>query len=105
MRSPCIGVCKNNGGICSGCHRTVNEIIGWASYSDEQRSLIMAALNGENTTHQCPQCHSNAQCDISAGKETCWCFELDKRSTEDLPADIKQANLCLCRSCLEQHNH
>ncbi|GAK84868.1 hypothetical protein JCM19238_2448 [Vibrio ponticus] len=29
MKSPCIAVCKNNHGICSGCLRTMEEITGW----------------------------------------------------------------------------
>jgi len=96
MKTPCIAACKNNGGICGGCHRTMNEIIGWKSLSDEQREQVMQNLSSEGATHQCPKCDQPAQCDISAGKETCWCFELEKRDTSGVP----KQGLCMCRKCL-----
>ncbi|RJX75791.1 DUF1289 domain-containing protein [Vibrio sinensis] len=98
MKSPCRAACKNVGGICSGCFRTMNEIIGWVSLSEDQRFNIMNALSGEQSTHVCPTCDSPAQCDIANGKETCWCFELEKR---EMPAN-SDAKSCLCRQCLSK---
>ncbi|MFA0567945.1 DUF1289 domain-containing protein [Vibrio gallaecicus] len=96
MKTPCKAACKNEGGICSGCHRTINEIMGWGKLSDDDRKIIMDKLDGTSTTHTCPQCEKSAQCDISMGKETCWCFELEKRDTSSVP----KAGLCMCRNCL-----
>ncbi|MDN3701864.1 cysteine-rich CWC family protein [Vibrio artabrorum] len=96
MKTPCRAACKNNGGICSGCHRTMDEIIGWAGLSESERGTVMRNLSGANSTHQCPQCGEHAQCDIRSGKETCWCFSLEKRETTSAP----NAGVCLCRQCL-----
>ncbi|MCG9576260.1 cysteine-rich CWC family protein [Vibrio tubiashii] len=98
MKTPCIAACKNNDGICSGCHRTMDEIVNWRHLSDQERDQVMANLSGKTSTHNCPSCHQPAQCDISQGKSTCWCFEIEKRDTSDLP----KTGTCLCRKCLSK---
>ncbi|WP_394145583.1 DUF1289 domain-containing protein [Vibrio atypicus] len=98
MKTPCVAACKNNGGICNGCHRTVDEITQWRHFSEHEREEIMGALQGSTSSHLCPSCNETAVCDISQGKETCWCFSLDQRDT----SSIQQADLCLCRKCLTQ---
>ncbi len=62
---------------------------------DNQREEIMNKLSGEQTTHACPECGEANHCDIAAGKETCWCFEVEERELD------KKHNICLCRKCLE----
>ncbi|KGK16031.1 cysteine-rich CWC family protein [Vibrio navarrensis] len=98
MKSACIGACKNNGGICQGCHRTMAEIVNWASSSDKQREHILSQLAGQEATHQCPSCRQPSHCDISVGKSTCWCFNLEEREI----ATELQGKSCLCRRCLEK---
>ncbi|WP_098414516.1 cysteine-rich CWC family protein [Vibrio sp. ES.051] len=98
MKSPCLAACKNSGGICSGCHRTMDEIIQWKDKTDEQRENIIDQITGINATHHCPECRTQAYCDIAAGKETCWCFTIE---TRDLPKP-NSTQLCLCRKCLEK---
>ncbi|WP_084715795.1 cysteine-rich CWC family protein [Vibrio galatheae] len=98
MKTPCIAACKNNEGICSGCHRTMDEIVNWRHFSDQQRDEIIGNLSGRLTTHTCPSCNQPAQCDISQGKSSCWCFGLEKRDTESLAAH----DSCLCRKCLSK---
>ncbi len=46
MKSPCIQVCKIDDAarLCTGCYRTLDEIAGWSSYSDQQRDRILADL-------------------------------------------------------------
>jgi uncharacterized protein len=40
--SPCIGVCAlNAAGLCDGCHRSIEEITRWLTYSDAERQHIM----------------------------------------------------------------
>jgi predicted Fe-S protein YdhL (DUF1289 family) len=46
IESPCVDVCtldpaKN---ICVGCLRTIDEIVAWAGYSDDERRRIMKDL-------------------------------------------------------------
>ncbi|PMO04016.1 hypothetical protein BCT19_16025 [Vibrio splendidus] len=76
----------------------MDEIIGWKGLSEEEQTSVMDNLTGVSSTHQCQQCNEPAQCDISAGKEMCWCFGLEKRDTSDIP----KAGVCLCRKCLSE---
>ncbi|NIY84286.1 DUF1289 domain-containing protein [Vibrio hepatarius] len=96
MKTPCVAACKNNDGICGGFHRTMDESIKWREMSSSDRDAVMNALSGIESTHQCPSCNKPAVCDISLGKETCWCFSVEKRDTSSLDTH----NTCLCRKCL-----
>ena len=44
--SPCIDVCRMdaNSGLCEGCLRTLDEIAGWATATDDAKHLILAAI-------------------------------------------------------------
>jgi predicted Fe-S protein YdhL (DUF1289 family) len=46
MQTPCIDVCSidSASGLCAGCGRTIEEISGWMSFSDEERRQLMVAL-------------------------------------------------------------
>jgi predicted Fe-S protein YdhL (DUF1289 family) len=46
MISPCIKVCQLDRArqICIGCDRTLDEIGGWAHFSDGERARIMEDL-------------------------------------------------------------
>jgi hypothetical protein len=46
LPSPCIDVCKidRETGWCSGCLRTRDEIKGWRTYSNAERSAILTEL-------------------------------------------------------------
>ncbi|WP_086983746.1 cysteine-rich CWC family protein [Vibrio aphrogenes] len=96
MKTPCIAACKNNGGICAGCHRTVAEIREWRMMTDQQHQQIIEQLQGQQHTHFCPQCAEPSHCDLAAGKTSCWCFQLEERERSPSP------HTCLCRSCLEK---
>ncbi|MCG9648022.1 cysteine-rich CWC family protein [Vibrio brasiliensis] len=98
MKTPCIAACKNNEGICSGCYRTMDEVVNWRHFTDQERDEIMAKLSSTSSTHSCPSCNQPAQCDISQGKSTCWCFEIEQRDTSQLADNT----LCLCRKCLSK---
>ena len=43
---PCVEICVMNrvSGLCSGCHRTQNEISNWHAYSNEMRASILLDL-------------------------------------------------------------
>ncbi|GAA0782194.1 DUF1289 domain-containing protein [Roseibium denhamense] len=51
MESPCIKICKidDTRGICTGCFRTLDEIVRWARYTDADRRRIMSELDGRRT--------------------------------------------------------
>ncbi|MDF2153500.1 cysteine-rich CWC family protein [Vibrio sp. CAU 1672] len=98
MKSPCRAACKNNAGICSGCHRTMEEIAEWKDITDHQRDEIVKQISGHVSTHLCEECDKPMHCDISAGKSRCWCFELEPRDLSGSGNDKR----CLCRKCLEQ---
>lgn len=44
--SPCVEICDldQTGQYCLGCGRTIGEIEGWGSASDEEKLLILARL-------------------------------------------------------------
>ncbi len=46
MESPCINICsiEPSSGFCAGCGRTIEEIAGWAAFSDEERHALMRRL-------------------------------------------------------------
>ncbi|EJC66762.1 DUF1289 domain-containing protein [Rhizobium leguminosarum] len=46
MQTPCIHLCslEPSTGFCAGCGRTLEEIGSWTSYSDTERTRIMALL-------------------------------------------------------------
>ncbi|MBO9194484.1 DUF1289 domain-containing protein [Rhizobium sp. 16-449-1b] len=46
MISPCINICSidSSSGFCAGCGRTIEEIAGWAAFSDEKRDAVMHLL-------------------------------------------------------------
>ncbi len=46
IESPCIGVCRIGDRHCLGCFRTIREIGGWSSYSDEEKRAVLAQLPG-----------------------------------------------------------
>ncbi|MBU2896227.1 cysteine-rich CWC family protein [Vibrio hepatarius] len=98
MKTPCIAACKNTGGICNGCFRTIDEIVSWKNLSDSKRDNIIKTLSAHSSSHRCPSCNEPATCDISQGNQTCWCFSLEPRV---IPLNLKN-NACLCRQCLSK---
>ncbi len=48
VATPCIGVCSTGIGddVCRGCKRFCHEVINWNSYSQEQKRIIDARLDG-----------------------------------------------------------
>lgn len=46
IESPCVGICKLDEvtGWCHGCARTIDEIAGWRSLSDADRTSMWEAL-------------------------------------------------------------
>jgi predicted Fe-S protein YdhL (DUF1289 family) len=48
VASPCISVCAIDPrtGLCEGCFRTLDEIAGWITFSNDQKRAVLAALPG-----------------------------------------------------------
>ena len=46
IKTPCIKVCVVDGesGLCLGCYRQLQEVAGWARFTDAERDAIMAEL-------------------------------------------------------------
>ena len=43
MKHPCINVCNGwarDDGICSGCHRNLDEVRDWLGYTEEEKITI-----------------------------------------------------------------
>ena len=45
--SPCVKRCRTDveTDVCSGCHRTVSEIVNWAKMSKERRRRVIARIS------------------------------------------------------------
>jgi predicted Fe-S protein YdhL (DUF1289 family) len=48
VASPCIDVCRMNPstGLCDGCFRTIDEIAGWSSFDDTQKTAVLTQAQG-----------------------------------------------------------
>jgi len=46
VASPCTDVCRMDArtGWCEGCHRTIDEIAGWSTMSDDEKRAVWDAL-------------------------------------------------------------
>lgn len=46
VKSPCISVCEMDpaSGLCSGCFRTLDEIAGWISFSNDEKRDVLSRL-------------------------------------------------------------
>ncbi len=46
LSSPCVAQCKlNNEDVCVGCHRTLDEIVNWQAYTEQQRATVIERLS------------------------------------------------------------
>lgn len=54
MKSPCIKICMidKNTEKCTGCGRTLEQIVRWQKYTDNERNEIMNRLR-ERHGHTC----------------------------------------------------
>ena len=52
IETPCIKVClqSKEAGFCTGCGRTVHEVILWTSMTEDERQAVLAALPGRLAT-------------------------------------------------------
>jgi len=49
VRSPCVDICKlDSDFVCIGCRRTIDEVLKWPEYTDEQKKAVLDRLFGEN---------------------------------------------------------
>jgi hypothetical protein len=42
--SPCVSVCRIADGLCTGCHRTIGEIVDWSLLEAREKRSVLAAL-------------------------------------------------------------
>jgi predicted Fe-S protein YdhL (DUF1289 family) len=76
VKTPCIGICSTTSvgdWVCRGCKRYSTEVIGWISYSEEEKAAVMRRI--EQLTTQ-----------ILAGK-----FSID--SEDDLKAGLRRLSV------------
>ena len=66
--SPCINICKmdSHTGLCQGCFRTLDEIAGWSSRTDEERLEILAAVAERRREHD--PWEGDLRCNCEDGK-------------------------------------
>lgn len=50
--SPCVNMCEIDAasGLCAGCARTIDEIVGWSSATPAWRDAVLRELPGRRTS-------------------------------------------------------
>lgn len=99
--TPCIGKCGMRNGLCKGCKRTIPEISGWGKKDVNERMALMKQLQGQTSTHNCPECNGPAYCAMEDGKSAnlCWCMAVPATGRIPMGSDH-----CLCRTCLSKES-
>ncbi len=54
VASPCVNICRMEGGHCAGCWRSLEEIAAWGGASDEYKRLILEAVARRRERHDPP---------------------------------------------------
>ena len=64
--SPCVALCKlTEEDICIGCKRTIEEIINWRTYTDNQKKTVFTRLeNLEKEAATQSQPRKQAKCEL-----------------------------------------
>ena len=107
IESPCIKVCTLDaaGELCLGCFRTLDEIGGWAAYSDNERWNVLERLPARRRHHEsaiaakagtsrCERCGAPFQCGAADTGRPCWCAAYPPVAPSGPDAR------CLCPACL-----
>jgi len=48
VASPCVDICKlDSDFVCIGCGRTIDEVLKWREYTDEQKKAVLDRIFGE----------------------------------------------------------
>jgi uncharacterized protein len=105
--SPCVNVCTLDSAtqLCLGCFRTIDEIAGWTSFSNETRAAIRVALPArrsqfaalrqtapKGTPERCINCGAGFVCGMADAGAPCWCASY--------PRVTPSGETCLCPACL-----
>ena len=46
--SPCVDICElDSDFVCVGCGRTIDEVLKWPEYTDEQKKAVLDRIFGE----------------------------------------------------------
>lgn len=97
--SPCIKRCQlDDTQTCTGCRRTIAEIIAWSKADEAEKFAIwqrLLALPMEIKSKDCQRCGATFTCGSGGRDGGCWCADLPKM----LPLDPAQGD-CLCPACL-----
>jgi len=51
VKHPCINVCNGwnrDDGICTGCHRSIEQVRDWAKYTETQKRDVLKKIGGLN---------------------------------------------------------
>ena len=44
IESPCVSVCRMENEICVGCGRTLEEVVEWYNFTDEEKQAVLNRL-------------------------------------------------------------
>jgi len=82
--SPCTKVCKIKEGICTGCHRTLEQIGAWGSMTEQERQEAMAKMGYTRPTScsEIPNSSGHASRQALEGEPVAW-WDGDMSAAED----------------------
>ncbi|WP_308419240.1 DUF1289 domain-containing protein [Andreprevotia sp. IGB-42] len=103
--SPCIQRCQLDGTqTCTGCRRTMAEIIAWPSLDEAGKVAVwqrLLALPMPVRQKHCQQCGAAFTCGSGGVDGGCWCMEV--APVLPLPSSATGEGDCLCAGCLMRH--
>jgi predicted Fe-S protein YdhL (DUF1289 family) len=48
IESPCISVCRYEDEVCVGCGRTVDEVVEWYNFSDDEKQAVLNRIEKDS---------------------------------------------------------
>ena len=48
IESPCVSICRYEDEVCVGCGRTVEEVIEWYNFSDDEKQAVLNRIEKES---------------------------------------------------------
>ena len=48
VESPCISVCRMENEVCVGCGRTIEEVVEWYNFTNDEKQAVLNRLDEKN---------------------------------------------------------
>ena len=48
VESPCISICRYEDEVCAGCGRTVDEVVEWYNFTNDEKQAVLNRIEKES---------------------------------------------------------